>query len=350
MGDDAVEYYQWVLSDPAWHQALCVTYGRCGDEAAMITAFGGDPAATMRAERLHEVLDGYHYSRVPPAVLVVSVGDWQIGIEENGFEGSRPEVLRRVAGAEFALSVYWNVNGHTRFSYSRGGRTQVGFDMESVDDRYGDDPHALDEHLAGLPFGLGDDAHPYAAGLALAERVTGVRLDADLLDRDLRGAILQRVPADLVHESNVGHPALDDPFIRYVLTEPTVDKLPAIIAYQAGSIARDGGIDDEPVIREVIAAITEPAAAPSARLRERINRLEARYAQVSRAEGGRAGQDSLRRLQAVQDVARAAFPDLRRATRTFIPTYQIRDSSLRLQCAVLEQCAYRAVQHARDSQ
>lgn len=54
----------------------------------------------------------------------------------------------------------------------------------------------------------------YAAGLTLAERVTGVRLTGALPGGIHRRAVPRPVPQDLVPESMIGHPALDEPCVR----------------------------------------------------------------------------------------------------------------------------------------
>jgi len=77
------------------------------DEDAMVRAFGGDPSATALRSiaELAEELAPYHYSEVPHAVLVTRVGDRLIGVEPNGFQGSRPEAARGVSGRHRAERV-----------------------------------------------------------------------------------------------------------------------------------------------------------------------------------------------------------------------------------------------------
>src|SRR4051812_26437926 len=87
-------------------QAMCVTYAQGIDEDALIRAFGGDPAAAepRTLAELEDELNAYPYNRVPSVVLVTRVGDWVVGIEDNGFQGSRPEVLRGASAGGAALS------------------------------------------------------------------------------------------------------------------------------------------------------------------------------------------------------------------------------------------------------
>jgi hypothetical protein len=55
--EGVLEHYRRLLSVQQWdYEALCFTYAQGLDEAAMITAFGGDPAATMPQAELIETL------------------------------------------------------------------------------------------------------------------------------------------------------------------------------------------------------------------------------------------------------------------------------------------------------
>jgi len=131
MTDDVIAHYQQLLQRyPATlEQAMCVTYSQGIDEDAFIRAFGGDPAATetRTLAELGQELSVYRYDQVPSTLLVASVGGWLVGIEDNGFQGSRPEVMRGASAGGTAVSVFWNVNGVNKFTYSVAGRLTVRF-------------------------------------------------------------------------------------------------------------------------------------------------------------------------------------------------------------------------------
>jgi hypothetical protein len=336
MTDADVAYYRDLLDGP-WQgltEAACLTYARGIDEDALISAFGGDPAeAPPRSlEDVGEELMDYHYSEVPNVLALTSVGEWLIGLEINGFQGSRPEVLRAASADGTAVSVFWNVNADNSFQYATHGRTQVGFDLGQPADQYGAEPGALDEHLTGLPLDYGPDA--WAAGLALAERVTKVRLPATLLDRQFRCAFLTDVPEDLVHEGLVGNPALDDPFIRAILAEPTADKLPAITRYLAEVIARESGTADVPAIRAALDALAV-GARPKPELRQSLLAL---------AEQFQREQQTLDRVHTALGLAAALEPDAAKAAFDlhFHAGYCIHSQDDRVRLTVLYQCLHRA--------
>ena len=337
MTDADVAYYRDLLAGP-WQglaDAACLTYARGIDENAMISAFGGDPTdAPLRSlDDVGEELSNYHYSEVPNVVAVTSVDDWLIGLEINGFQGSRPEVLRAASAGGTAVSVFWNIEGDNSFECATHGRTRVGFDMARPADQYGDEPGALDEHLAGLPFGYTVDA--WTAGLALAERVTRLRLPATLLDRRFRCAFVTEVPEDLVHEGLVDNPALDDPFIRAILAEPTADKLPAITRYLADTIARESGTADLPAIKAALEALAV-GGRPKPELRQSLLAL---------AEQFQREQQSLDRVHAALGIAAALAPDPAQAAFDlhFHAGYCVHNQDERVRLTVLYQCLRRAV-------
>ncbi len=62
------------------------------------------------------------YEAACPAVAVVPAGLGVLAVEYNGFQGSRPEVIRQLAATGTAASIYWHVNTMVRLTYARNGR------------------------------------------------------------------------------------------------------------------------------------------------------------------------------------------------------------------------------------
>jgi hypothetical protein len=339
MISDVVEYYRQFLAG-RWdiREAVCISYVDGIDEAAMVRAFGGDPADTAlrSAQEAGNELAGVHYDRIPPVLLVAPLGEWLIGVEYNGFQGSRPEVLRGASAGGTAVSVYWNVNGTNRFTYATGGSTNVGFDMHRPEDRSGTAPDAIAAHLGDLPFGYDGDAYP--AGLALAERLTGVRLTDALFDGTLRRAVLHPVREDLVPEGLVGHSALDESFIRTVLAAPTADKIPGINRFIAEAIARETGIGDVPEVRAALDAL-HAGTPPDPVLRQRVQELLERYRQGFRERG-----EPLQRVHAASGLAAALDQDPIKGSGELFgaASYTLRAND-RLQYIVLQRCVNRAM-------
>ncbi|GLW31147.1 hypothetical protein Areg01_40870 [Actinoplanes regularis] len=335
VGDEAAEYYDRMLVDADWGEAFCLTFVRGLDDATLITAFGGDPAKRMPQAELAQILDGFAHGDEPATLVIGGVGDWRVGIEINGYQGCRPEVLRRAAAAGdgTALSVLRTVTGRSEFTYVSEDRTQVVIDQLRPERRTGPNPELLDELLSGLPFGHEDDIIPEAAGLALAERITGVRLPLDLMEQDLPGVILTLVPDDLVPEAGRGLAALEHPFVRRMLSAPIPENVPAMVAFRTRLIAEDAGLADDPVIQAVLAAL-DTDDPPSPDLRTGLQELHLRLPATAQA------------LNAVQDIAAAAFTrDTEDPGKRFGTAYAIRDSDHSLQAVVLRRCALHALRY-----
>jgi hypothetical protein len=100
--------------------------------------------------------------------------------ERNGFEGSRPEVLRRLSEGARAAGVFWNVNFDNSVDYAVNGRLLTSLDAMFPDNRHGEQPEALDDWL----FPLGDllSVDWRASAMAIVEMATGSRLETDFFD------------------------------------------------------------------------------------------------------------------------------------------------------------------------
>jgi Family of unknown function (DUF6461) len=182
-----------------WNEALCVAVvtGRTEDE--VLDAYGGDPAATFPAtfEGVWDLgADG------DVVLLVRTVGDRVLAVENNGYEGSRPEVLREVTAPGAAMvSVFWNVSAD-RVSVAGDGALLVAFEGLFPEQRQGTAPDSLLPLLRDL--GYRTDAEPdyvdhawKARALALLDALTGVRVTEDVLAGPWRAARLHPLPEDL---------------------------------------------------------------------------------------------------------------------------------------------------------
>jgi hypothetical protein len=170
----AVDGFGWA-TDTVLDGAACLTLAEPGSVLAVAAAFGGDPA---RARALPLARAGDEFAGVP-WVAVRAVDSWVLAVELNGWQGSRPEVLERVAAGGRAVSAYWNVNGQTQFSYAAAGQVLTAFDAVFPGRRTGAEPDVLVPAMDGLPW---EDALPVPLLLALAARVTGTALQPSWLD------------------------------------------------------------------------------------------------------------------------------------------------------------------------
>ena len=186
MTADEIGALEWVQS-AVFRDGACVTLVAPADAGEVVRGFGGDLPGARRTP-LAEI-------GLPPAdepeVAVRDLGSWLLVVEVNGWQGSRPEVLRRISAGGRAVSACWNVNLTTRFSYAAGGRVLTAFEVMSPGRRHGGDPDCLEEARAGLPWGTGEWV---PLMLALASRVTGLRIDPQLFDGDF--AVMPVTPVD----------------------------------------------------------------------------------------------------------------------------------------------------------
>lgn len=186
MATDEIGVFGWIQST-VFRDGACVTLVAPADAGGVVRGFGGDLAGARRTS-LAEI-------GMPPVdepkVAVRDLGSWLLVVEVNGWQGSRPEVLRRISAGGRAVSAYWNVNLTTRFSYAAGGRVLTAFEVMSPGRRHGADPDCMEEVRAGLPW---EDGEWVPLMLALASRVTGLRIEPQWFNGDF--AVMPVTPVD----------------------------------------------------------------------------------------------------------------------------------------------------------
>jgi hypothetical protein len=193
---DETAAFGWLQASPL-RDGACVTLVGPPDAGGVVRGFGGDLSGSREAS-----LASLGTPDVDePVIAVRDAGAWLLVVEVNGWQGSRPEVLRRVSAGGRAVSVYWNVNMTTRFSYAVSGQLLTAFEAMAPERRWGADPDGLESVRSGLPWATGDWV-PLL--LALAARVTGVRLLPEWLAGDFR--VLPVEPPDDDPASTVNPP------------------------------------------------------------------------------------------------------------------------------------------------
>lgn len=195
-GDD----FGW-LSASALGEAACVTMVNTTDTDGVLRGFGGiaDRARTLSLE---EIWDEFEDA---DAVAVCRRGDHVVAIEVNGFQGSRPEVLRQVSALGKTVSAFWNVDAMTRFSYAAGGRVKTSFEAGADSWRDGDDPDCLAALIDSIDWAPGN----WETGMfVLAAEVTGLPFSEDWLDGEFLVVPIAPHPED-VHPVTPGFEQLE---------------------------------------------------------------------------------------------------------------------------------------------
>jgi hypothetical protein len=235
---DETAGFRWLRASPL-RDGACITLVGPPDAGAVVRGFGGDLSEARRMSLAAFGPPGADES----AVAVRDVGGWLLVVEVNGWQGSRPEVLRRVSAGGRAVSVYWNVNMTTRFSYAASGQLLTAFEAMTPDRRWGADPDGLEAARSGLPWATGDWV---ALLLALAARITGVRVLPEWLHGDFLIVAVQPQADDPASTVNPPTEPLtyDDGALAWALLQAS-DVARARVAdiaasYAAGALTRPG--------------------------------------------------------------------------------------------------------------
>jgi hypothetical protein len=240
-----VSRFDWVR-DSAIGEAGCITLVTPADLTAVAAAFGGD--LSQGGEGV--LADGLSGPGAPTA-LVRHIGDWVLVVENNGFEGSRSEVLRRLPGR--AVSMFWNVNAATEFSYAVNGTVLTTFEALFPDYPTGAQPNALSAHFSGLPWrDLSVDS--VSLMLALAARLTGVAVQPEDLAGPMMLVPLVPWPEDKPQRVSPRHEPLTyaDPAVSYALQHTDEARLWAVARAAVRIATEVAGLGDDPTLLAVI--------------------------------------------------------------------------------------------------
>src|SRR6266545_566736 len=120
----AADYAWW--KDHWLREAFCITLVRGLDQVEVLRRIGGErsqprPLTVGEASEL----SGSFHAGYPQLVLAARAGGWVVAVEDNGWQGSRPEALRALSRGTQAVSVYENVNALGYFSYAVDGALLV---------------------------------------------------------------------------------------------------------------------------------------------------------------------------------------------------------------------------------
>jgi Family of unknown function (DUF6461) len=255
VAEAAAADYAWF--DDHWlREAFCITLVRGLDEAEVLRRFGGERSKlrTLTAGEAAQLSGSFH-AGYPQIVLATRSAGWAVAVEDNGWEGARPEVLRALSRGTQAVSVYRNVNALGYFSDAVDGALRVQFELLFPQRRWGSQPDLLLPQMRGVGLDPDRQGPPYGevdtAALALAERVTGVHLDPELFEGRLAGVEVA--------------PLLDDPPASFslggedaALTTAADEAAPGALRRAAAAAARQAvrlaQLDQDPVVVEAMAA------------------------------------------------------------------------------------------------
>lgn len=176
-GSEEVRRYAWIHRS-AVRDAGCLTLVHDVDAWRVARSFGADPRQGRVWDFEEYCEEAFARADKQSLIGVRPFRDWTLVAEESRFEGIRSDVLDRVSRGAQVVSVYWDIDGTTRFSHAVNGRVRTAFEAVLPEYRCGTDPDALETERAGLPW---HDAEEVPLMLALAARVTGCELGPEWL-------------------------------------------------------------------------------------------------------------------------------------------------------------------------
>ncbi|QCW49546.1 hypothetical protein FE634_02360 [Nocardioides dongxiaopingii] len=175
--------YSWINHD-GLDVATCVTVVLDISAQEALARFGADTSTEIDFDTAHG-----------EGVTVLAVPGGVVAFEPNGFLGSIPDVLERLAGGGRAASAFWNVNGDDSFVWTTDGAPARSVELlhaEEDDDADSMDDLGLPPVVHGLwPQAAGESPGPCAVGLAMVEAVTGIEIPRAALATD---ATFYRLP------------------------------------------------------------------------------------------------------------------------------------------------------------
>ncbi|ASU84679.1 hypothetical protein CDO52_19405 [Nocardiopsis gilva YIM 90087] len=191
--------YAWLReTQPDLAEAYCLSYVRGLTKAEALGRLGV-AERHLRCLPIAEAVEaGLSAEDIPPlTVHALTVHGWTVVVEPTGCRATRPECYRQLSAETELVSVRVLMEQRCEFRWVVDGVLQTFFDAATPAVRRGTRPDALEDQMRAV--GLTDEADlpdPGAALLALAERVTGVRIRPEHLDGPLLGAELD-APAPL---------------------------------------------------------------------------------------------------------------------------------------------------------
>ncbi|GAA0799912.1 DUF6461 domain-containing protein [Spirilliplanes yamanashiensis] len=165
------------------------------DEVEALGLIGAypDTVAPRTGDDLRELIDDFD-AGYPTMAAAVRIGDWTVLVQPNGFEAADDQLVRHISTGTEVLAVLRHDYASPRVTHAVDGVTRLSFDpgYPDVDLMDGAEVDAVLPLLREFGFrdpeqsgDEGQDDHTTSAARAilLAQRLTGVRLQAGLLEQ-----------------------------------------------------------------------------------------------------------------------------------------------------------------------
>lgn len=177
--------YAWFGKDfPAEY---CITLARGVTPEEFLTRIGAEVESFTRdADGLMHFSGHGDGLPIGATTVIGEDGPWTLGVEWNGYAGVTEEIMLPASAGTRIVSHFCNVNAHDRFLWYEDGETRLEFEPLFADSRWGAESEAIADEMVEAGFDLSDAEdrsieRVTEAAFALAERITGVRLTAEVL-------------------------------------------------------------------------------------------------------------------------------------------------------------------------
>jgi hypothetical protein len=254
-------------------EVFCLTLIKGVDEVEALRRMGAypDTLALRTGEDLSALIADFE-TGYPKMAAALTIGDWAVVIQPDGFETADELLLERVSVGTEVLAVLRHDYACPQVTYTVDGTTMLSFDPSypDVDLMRGADVNAVLPLLHEL--GLRDPAHAeyeddsrtdVPKAMLLAQRITGVRLEPMLLDQPRLSAQLEpwfvRPPCDLLQ----GDPSVAGSVELAAAAEAADPGRQRTVAVaELRRLAAALGIDGTPGLSEALDGTAHAAATP----------------------------------------------------------------------------------------
>ena len=221
--------------------AGCVTVIVEPDVGRVMAAFGcGEPIADRDPPRLPDGVENASVAAVSGGLLL---------LEDNGFQGTRPEVLRptsRAAGGTGKVaSICWNANDEIHFSCARKGKLVCAFELGEAESDIEGLPGELRKFVR---LGADDNVDLVAVGAAMVQAYTGVGFGPEVL---VTASLheLAPLPSDLYTDTaQLSVLTHDDDDLHAAIVTLSARAQRRLAEWTTRAAVREAGVDDEPAV------------------------------------------------------------------------------------------------------
>lgn len=240
--------YRWLEESTSYADAGCVSVVVGMEVRDALTVVGAEPDRPLTSPDVHDELGATHIS-VAGAASGLPV-DVTVLVEDNGWEGARPEVLAAWSKRGRAASVFWNVNGVVRFVCARGGKVVACLELPPDDDA--DD---LPATLRRVWERADESSGLVAVGMAMVERFTGVTVPnvTDVAYPTTAYEVTSPVLGLRVTGEELIGLKLPSPGLVAAVQSAAPGRRRMLAEWAAHEALRDVGLSDEPALETVLA-------------------------------------------------------------------------------------------------